>query len=72
MRFRVNNNGGSKQAYAVMDILGMWDPVFAAILPFLQECSYLHYHSAYGHQIWQGGNLHEGLVPIKSQDSLIT
>ena len=22
--------------------------------------SYLHYHSAYGHQTWQGGNLPSG------------
>ena len=32
--------------------------------------TYLHYHSGYDRQTWQGGD-HEGLPPIKSHDPLI-
>ena len=59
MYFRLKNSGGGvKQAYTFTDILQMWwDPAFAVKLLYFQECSYLNYHSACGHQTWQGGGL---------------
>ena len=29
---------------------------YRIMLPYLQECSYIHYHSAYDHQSWQDGH----------------
>ena len=43
----------------------IWNP---ALQPLK---THLHYHNGYGHQTWEGGNLHEGLPPLKSHHFLI-
>ena len=57
MCFRENNNGGSKRAHTVTDILRFRDPVFEIKLLYLQEHLYLYYNSVCGHQTWQDGGL---------------
>ena len=61
-----NNNVRSKRAYNVTNILQMWNPAFAVLLPYLQEFLYLYYHSAYGHQTWQDGDLPLGAPSHKT------
>ena len=51
--FTKNNNSRNKRAYTVTDIRICSKIVFAG-------SSYFHYHSAYGHQTWQGGDLPSG------------
>ena len=41
----------------ITDILRIWNTAFAVLLPYLQECSYLHYHSVNDYQTWHGDNL---------------
>ena len=35
----------------------MCDPAFAVLIPYLQEYLFFHFHSAYDHQTWLGGDL---------------